>query len=90
MNRIENYLTLVADHVQRHKEKYWMMSHQIHERPEIGNEERFASTLLTNTLKEAGFEVKMDIATHPTGFIARKESLKKGPGIGFCMVRLKK
>lgn len=85
MNRIENYLTLVADHVQRHKEKYWMMSHQIHERPEIGNEERFASTLLTNTLKEAGFEVKMDIATHPTGFIARKESLKKGPCIGILM-----
>lgn len=59
------------------------MSHQIHERPEIGNEELFASRLLIDHLIECGFEVERDIAGHSTGFIATYESSKEGPTISY-------
>ncbi len=85
MSQIEDYLTQVANHVQQNKEKYVTLSHQLHEHPEIGNEERFACSQLTHALKEAGFEIKIDIATHPTGFIAVKDSHKEGPSIGILM-----
>lgn len=58
------------------------LSHQIHQRPEIGNEEYFACDVLTNLLKEEGFEVEVNVAGHETGFVARKKSKKKGPVIG--------
>ncbi len=85
MSQIEDYLTQVANHVQQNKEKYVTLSHQLHKHPEIGNEERFACSQLTHALKEAGFEIKIDIATHPTGFIAIKDSHKEGPSIGILM-----
>ena len=59
------------------------MSHRIHERPELGNEEIFASRTLIDTLKANGFEIETDIAGHATGFIATYESDKEGPVIGF-------
>ncbi len=52
MSQIEDYLTQVANHVQQNKEKYVTLSHQLHEHPEIGNEERFACSQLTHALKE--------------------------------------
>lgn len=66
------------------KEEYISISHAIHEHPEIGNEEFFASELLTKTLKAADFTIEKAVAGHPTSFIARKKSPKKnGPTIGF-------
>lgn len=70
--------------IDKKREKYINISHEIHKHPETGNEEFFASELLTTTLKEAGFNIEKAVAGHPTSFIARKKSIKKeGPVIGF-------
>lgn len=73
----------ILDYIDNHRLHYLDMSHQIHERPEIGNEELFASRLLIDHLIEHGFEVEKDIAGHSTGFIARYESDKPGPTISY-------
>ncbi|PAD13279.1 M20 family metallopeptidase [Shouchella clausii] len=57
-------------------------SQQIHENPEIGNEEVFASSQLTELLTSAGFSVKLDVAGHKTGFFAEKGD-PAGPTIAF-------
>ncbi|MCU7258764.1 hypothetical protein NYR20_34640, partial [Pseudomonas aeruginosa] len=41
------------------------------------------SRTLIDSLKANGFEIETDIAGHATGFIARYESNKEGPAIGF-------
>lgn len=74
----------IINEIDSKKEKYINISHAIHEHPEIGNEEFFASDLLTKTLKEADFTIEKAVAGHPTSFIARKKSSKKdGATIGF-------
>nr|WP_263324395.1 M20 family metallopeptidase [Neobacillus sp. Marseille-Q6967] len=73
----------VKNHVDQNKELYLSTSHQIHAKPEIGNEEFFASGLLTDILKKEGFEIEKAVAGHETSFIARKKSSKPGPAIAF-------
>ncbi|MBY6181202.1 M20 family metallopeptidase [Staphylococcus warneri] len=73
----------ILDYIENNKYDYVEMSHRIHERPELGNEEIFASRTLIDSLKANGFEIETDIAGHATGFIARYESNKEGPAIGF-------
>lgn len=73
----------ILDYIDNNRLKYIDMSHQIHERPEIGNEELFASRLLIDHLIECGFEVERDIAGHSTGFIATYESSIEGPTISY-------
>ena len=73
----------ILDYIDNHRLNYLDMSHQIHERPELGNEEIFASRLLIDHLKRHDFDVKRDIAGHATGFIATYQSEKPGPKIGF-------
>ncbi|MBA8760650.1 amidohydrolase [Staphylococcus schleiferi subsp. coagulans] len=73
----------ILDYIDNNRLKYIDMSHQIHERLEIGNEELFASRLLIDHLIECGFEVERDIAGHSTGFIATYESSKEGPTISY-------
>ncbi|WP_458413351.1 M20 family metallopeptidase [Schinkia sp. CFF1] len=75
----------VLKSIEKKRESYVDVSHQIHARPEIGNEEVFASGLLCSLLEEAGFEVTRGIPEHETAFIARKvaASGKPGPKIGY-------
>lgn len=73
----------ILDYIENNKYDYVEMSHRIHERPELGNEEIFASRTLIDSLKANGFEIETDIVGHATGFIARYESNKEGPAIGF-------
>lgn len=73
----------ILDYIETHKYKYIEISHRIHERPELGNEEIFASRILIDQLKENHFEIETDIAGHATGFIAAYEADKPGPAIGF-------
>lgn len=82
MNSIQSYFEKVEAYVKEHRSLYIKMSHQIHDRPEIGNQEHFACQLLTDLLIQEGFDVEINVATHPTGFIARKTSKKEGPRIG--------
>jgi amidohydrolase len=59
------------------------ISHEIHDNPEIGNEEFFASETLTSLLTQHGFSIERGLAGHETSFVARKSSGKEGPVIGY-------
>lgn len=73
----------IIENIEAAKDLYIETSHRIHANPEIGNQEFFASQLLTEILEKAGFDVKRNVAGHETGFVARKASTKSGPVIGF-------
>lgn len=73
----------ILDFIENKKYDYVEISHRIHERPELGNEEIIASRTLIDILKLHEFEIETDIAGHATGFIASYESDKPGPTIGF-------
>ncbi|MCD9055504.1 M20 family metallopeptidase [Staphylococcus arlettae] len=77
------YKQTILDYIENNKRHYIEVSHQIHQRPELGNEEIFASRTLIEHLKKEGFDIETDLAGHATGFIARYESTKPGPTIGF-------
>lgn len=73
----------IKENIDQNKELYISTSHKIHANPEIGNEEFFASSLLTGILENEGFSVTKAVAGHETSFIARKKSDKPGPSIAF-------
>jgi amidohydrolase len=50
------------------------LSHRIHANPELGFEERLASTWLCEMLADAGFKVEAGVCDLPTAFIARAGS----------------
>ena len=79
----EKWRERVLANLDEKREVYLSASHQIHERPEIGNEEVFASGLLTEILERAGFVVERGVAGHETAFLARKKSALPGPVIGY-------
>ena len=64
----------ILDYIETNKYSYIEISH-IHERPELGNEEIFASRTLIDRLKEHDFEIETEIAGHATGFIATYDSV---------------
>ena len=83
-NEVELFKKRILSSIESDKDKYISISHQIHNKPEIGNEEFFASKLLSETLSERGFNVLVDVAGHPTGFIARKKANNSsGPVIAY-------
>ncbi|RSD25914.1 M20 family metallopeptidase [Mesobacillus subterraneus] len=74
---------VIVGNVELHKERYLQTSHAIHARPEIGNEEFFASSQLIQILEDEEFEVEKAVAGHETSFVARKKSDRPGPSIAF-------
>ncbi|MGG4178455.1 M20 family metallopeptidase [Virgibacillus pantothenticus] len=73
----------IAANMEENKTRYITISHDIHAHPEIGNQETYAAKTLTDILVENGFEVELDVAGHPTAFIAKKKSPIKGRTIAF-------
>ena len=73
----------ILDYIENKKYDYVEINHRIHERPELGNEEIFASRTLIDQLRANDFEIETDIAGHATGFIATYQSEKEGPTIGY-------
>ncbi|WP_053035676.1 M20 family metallopeptidase [Staphylococcus haemolyticus] len=73
----------ILDYIENNKYDYVEISHRIHERPELGNEEIFASRTLIDKLKENDFDIETDIAGHATRFIATYDSGQEGPVIGY-------
>ncbi len=59
------------------------VSRQIHDHPELGNQEFFASGLLVQTLRETGFEVETGFAGLETAFCARKGKSGSKPVVAF-------
>lgn len=78
-----SYKETIIENIEKNKETYIDASHRIHENPEIGNEEYFASKLLTDILKKAGFSIQKGVGTHETAFVARKEGKKTGRKVAF-------
>ncbi|WP_409271241.1 M20 family metallopeptidase [Neobacillus sp. SCS-31] len=73
----------IIENIEEKRELYIATSQAIHARPEIGNEEFFASAQHIKLLEDEGFEVEKAVAGHETSFVARKKSLKPGPSIAF-------
>lgn len=73
----------ITDYITAHQDDIIKISHDIHSRPELGNEEYHAQQLLSELLEREGFTVERDIAGHPTGFIATYAAEKHGPTIAF-------
>lgn len=82
-SRLEEIKKSILDYVEENKARYIKTSHDIHDHPEIGNEEFFASKLLTDILQAEGFEVEKGVAGHETAFLAKKKGKKDGRTIGF-------
>ncbi|BES85567.1 amidohydrolase [Pectobacterium araliae] len=74
---------IIRSHFEQVTPRYLQVSHQIHARPELGNQEYFAAETLTDLLRDAGFTVTRDIAGHETGFVAHKGQANSGPRIGY-------
>ena len=73
----------IHEAIDRQAERVIGIAKEIHARPEIGNEEVFASGLLSSYLRESGFEVDLGVAGHDTAFYAVKDSGIEGPVIAF-------
>jgi amidohydrolase len=58
------------------------ISHNIHDHPELGYQEKFASALLCDTLEQYGFKVEREYVGIQTAFCARKGN-GKGPRVAF-------
>lgn len=75
-------LKVIQDYLKTYETKLIDLSHQIHQNPEVANQEYFACQVLSEVLREEGFEVEVNVAGHETGFVARKKSNQPGPVIG--------
>lgn len=73
----------IARYVDEHQEIYRQIALAIHERPEVSNYEFFACENLSEQLKREGFDVRVDVAGHRTGFTGTYRSAKPGPVLVF-------
>ena len=62
---------------------YRQIALDIHAHPETSNHENFACDTLSRQLREEGFDVRVDVAGHPTGFTSTYPSGKPGPVLVF-------
>jgi len=69
--------------IDQHRDDYIAIAKDIHAHPETGNNEYYASGLLTALLQKHGFTVTSNVAGHETAFYAVKESGRLGPTIAF-------
>lgn len=74
---------VIYQSITANKELYIQTSHAIHAKPEIGNQEFYASQKHVSLLTDAGFDVKTAVAGHETSFYAVKDSGKPGPTIAY-------
>ncbi|WP_233513013.1 MULTISPECIES: M20 family metallopeptidase [Erysipelotrichaceae] len=72
----------LINYIEEHMDTYTSIVKLLYEHPEVGNEEFQAMELLSNTLKENGFQTEKAFVV-PTGFIGTYKSNKPGPVIAF-------
>ncbi|MFD2761365.1 M20 family metallopeptidase [Lentibacillus juripiscarius] len=72
----------ITENIEDNKARYLQTSHDIHNHPEVGNEEFFASKVLTDILTDEGFHVDKGVAGHETAFLASRKGKKNGLRIG--------
>lgn len=73
----------IVEFAEAHGDEYKDIALKIHGKPEVSNYEFFASGILSDKLKEEGFEIELPAAGHRTGFAARYDSGKPGPVMCF-------
>ncbi len=73
----------IVEFAEAHGDEYKEIALKIHGKPEVSNYEFFASGILSDKLKEEGFEIELPAAGHRTGFAARYDSGKPGPVMCF-------
>ena len=73
----------ILEYAEKQYPVYREIALQIHGKPETSNHEYFACGVLSDQLKKEGFEVKVDVAGHPTGFTGVYKSGKPGPVLAF-------
>lgn len=73
----------IGKKVEENLSDYQDIALKIHDNPEISNYEFFACETLSKRLEKEGFEVKVDVVGHRTGFDARYKSNKEGPVVVF-------
>lgn len=73
----------LESNLEQHAARYIALAKTIHQQPETGNDEYFASGELTRLLSEQQFTVTRHVAGHETAFFAVKQSQKPGPTIAF-------
>lgn len=83
MTTIKEASHTISQSIDSRREEYIATSQSIHAKPEIGNEETFASATLVELLQAAGFTVETGVAGHDTAFYASKESALPGPTIAY-------
>lgn len=80
---MSNIRKSIDEAVSKKLHEYQKIALDIHNKPEVSNHEFFASKTLSDQLIKEGFEVKLNVAGHPTGFDARYKSSKTGPTVVF-------
>ena len=73
----------IAVRVDEIRDEIRAAAHDIHENPELGNQEFHAVEVLTGLLKKYGFEVETGQCGMETAFIGSYKGSKPGPVIGF-------
>ena len=73
----------ILEYADRQYPLYRQIALDIHANPETSNHETFACGRLSEQLKAEGFAVTVDVAGHPTGFIASWKAEKPGPVLVF-------
>ena len=77
----ENY-NRINSHIEQYLDDYFQMVVDMYNNPEIGFEEFKAQKMLSEYLKNKGFEVECNVVCK-TDYIAKYTSKKDGPTIGF-------
>ena len=78
-----SYRETVIAYADQQAKIYQDIALAIHDKPEVSNYEFFASETLAKQLEKEGFETKLDVAGHRTGFTAVYRGAKPGPVLVF-------
>lgn len=71
----------IAGAIDEHAPGIVSVAHQIHQRPELGFQEHFASQLLADALRQAGYQVEQPLGGLPTAFRATLTGQGPGPAV---------
>lgn len=78
-----SHFDTITAYVDRQLQLYQDLARDLHANPETCNEEYHACEVLSRQLAAEGFDVRVDIAGHATGFIGTYRSGKPGPVMAF-------
>lgn len=78
-----NNREILLQYAQKQAPVYRQLALDIHAHPEVSNYEFYACEHLSRQLAAEGFDVKVDVAGHRTGFTACYKAQKAGPVLVF-------